>query len=102
MKENEVISEALRRLPRDVFYERQYRLARAINYSANKSVLSESEWTKADDVRCFFAFLNFLSFGIFIIYYTFNMKDVQYLKPFIAQVLAEAKEKDDWNSGKLE
>lgn len=33
---------------------------------------------------------------------TFFLKDVRYLKPFIDQVLAEAQEKDDWNSGKIE
>ena len=29
-------------------------------------------------------------------------KDVSYLKPFIQQVLAEIKEKEDWNSGKIQ
>lgn len=50
MKEGDVIKEALRRLPKDVYQERQYRLTRAINYSANKSVLPESDWTTPEQV----------------------------------------------------
>ncbi len=51
IKENDVTVEALRRLPAEVYQERQYRLARAIQYSANKSVLSKDEWTIAEQVR---------------------------------------------------
>lgn len=50
MKEGDVISEAIRRLPRDVFYERQYRLVRAINHNSSKLILSESEWIKPEEV----------------------------------------------------
>ena len=50
IKDNEITHEALRRLPKDVFFERQYRLARSINVSANKGVLPESEWLKAEEV----------------------------------------------------
>ncbi|CAF0704346.1 unnamed protein product [Brachionus calyciflorus] len=76
MKENEIVREALRRLPGDVFHERQFRLTRAINLSSGKSVLPESEWTTAE-------------------------QDVSYLKPFVEQVVNEQKERDDWNAGKL-
>ncbi|RNA22270.1 cytochrome b-c1 complex subunit 7 [Brachionus plicatilis] len=77
MKENELIKEALRRLPADVYQERQYRLARAINLSSGKSVLPESEWTKPE-------------------------QDVSYLKPFIEQVVNEQKEREDWNAGRFQ
>lgn len=50
MKENEIVKEALRRLPGEVFQERQYRLTRAINLSSGKAVLSESDWTKPEQV----------------------------------------------------
>ena len=50
VKENDVTREALRRLPREVFFERQYRATRAINVSIGKSVLPESEWLKPEQV----------------------------------------------------
>ena len=60
-KDNDITVEALRRLPKEVFQERQFRLAKAISVSANKGVLPESEWLKPEN-------------------------DVSYLKPFIQQV----------------
>ena len=51
MKEsNEVISEAVRRLPPDVFDERQFRLTRAIQQSSGKTILPKSEWTKPEEL----------------------------------------------------
>ena len=51
MKEtNDVIAEAVRRLPKEVFDERQYRLSRAIQYNSGKTILPESEWTKPEQV----------------------------------------------------
>ena len=50
IKDNDISKEALRRLPKEVFFERQFRLARSIGYSANKAVLEESEWIKIEDV----------------------------------------------------
>lgn len=50
IRDNEITKEALRRLPKDVFQERQYRLTRAISLSGNKDVLPQSEWTKPDEV----------------------------------------------------
>jgi ubiquinol-cytochrome c reductase subunit 7 len=60
-KDNPVTTEALRRLPKEVYQERQFRLAKAISVSANKAVLPEAEWIKPEE-------------------------DVSYLKPFIQQV----------------
>jgi ubiquinol-cytochrome c reductase subunit 7 len=54
MKEsNDVIAEAVRRLPKEVFDERQFRLSRAIQYNSGKTILPESQWTKPEDVRTF-------------------------------------------------
>lgn len=50
MKDNEITREALRRLPTEVFMERQFRLTRAINLSSGKSVLPENEWTTTEQV----------------------------------------------------
>ena len=77
MRENEITNEALRRLPADVYQERNYRLARAIGINANKGVLPRDQWTTVE-------------------------QDVSYLKPFVEQVIAEMKEKEDWNSGKIQ
>ena len=54
-RSNPVVEEALRRLPPDVFQERQWRLTRAISANANKDVLPESEWLKSEEV-IFFGF----------------------------------------------
>ena len=74
---NPTVEEALRRLPKDVFQERQFRMARAIGENANKNVLPESEWLKPE-------------------------QDVSYLRPVIQQVVAEQQEIDDWNAGKYD
>jgi ubiquinol-cytochrome c reductase subunit 7 len=50
-KENATTKEALRRLPKDVFQERQFRHAKAINVSGNKDVLPQSEWIKPEQVN---------------------------------------------------
>lgn len=49
-RDNDVTKEALRRLPKDVFQERQWRLTRAIGANANKDVLPESDWTLPENV----------------------------------------------------
>lgn len=51
VRDNELTDEALRRLPKEVYQERQFRLARAINYSANKDVLPQDQWTTAEQVK---------------------------------------------------
>ena len=61
-KDSPVMQEALRRLPKEVFQERQFRLSRAISINANKGVLPEADWLKPED-------------------------DVSYLKPFLQQVV---------------
>lgn len=55
-RDNEITAEALRRLPKDVYQERQWRHARAISFNANKDVLPESEWLKPEQVGLIVAF----------------------------------------------
>ncbi len=102
MKDNEITREALRRLPKDVYIERQYRLTRAINLSAIKSVLPESEWIKPDDVNNFIFRIEFEPLTRTSSFLFLKKKDLSYLKPFIEQVVAERQEKDDWESGKIQ
>jgi ubiquinol-cytochrome c reductase subunit 7 len=101
VKDNEITREALRRLPKDVYIERQYRLTRAINLSAIKSVLPESEWIKPDDVNCFIFRIECETLSQNSSFFL-KKKDLSYLKPFIEQVVAERQEKDDWDSGKIQ
>ncbi|XP_067951654.1 cytochrome b-c1 complex subunit 7-like [Watersipora subatra] len=39
------VKEALRRLPRKTFYEREFRISRAVQLSLQKELLPKSEWT---------------------------------------------------------
>ena len=48
--ETEDVAEALRRLPRNVVDERNYRIARALHLSTQKKILQKSEWTTLDSV----------------------------------------------------
>ena len=50
VRENDVVKEALKRLPKDVYQERQFRLARAIGLSGNKDVLPQDQWTTLEQV----------------------------------------------------
>jgi len=44
------VKEALRRLPRDVQEQRQYRITRALYLSMRKEILPKEEWTSYDTV----------------------------------------------------
>merc|ERR1711872_999326 len=70
--ENEDVKEALRRLPKGELDARNFRIARALNLSNQKTILPKEEWTTFDD-------------------------DVRYLKPFLDQVLKEKAERAEWN-----
>ena len=50
IRDNEVTREALKRLPKDVYQERQWRLTRSIAANANKAVIPESDWLKITEV----------------------------------------------------
>ncbi len=98
---NAITKEALRRLPKDVFQERQWRLARAIGANANKDVLHESEWIKPEQVIWILKQIAH-SMLLELIHGVYFFQDVSYLKPLVQQVVNEQREKDAWNSGKFQ
>merc|ERR1711976_202169 len=69
--ETEVVKEALKRLPPDVWDRRVFRIARAIELSNRKEVLPKEEWTSYDT-------------------------DDRYLGKYIDQVQNEHKERSEW------
>jgi len=54
LKDSPELTEALRRLPRDVAEERQYRITRALYLSMRHEILPKEEWTTYDTVPLFF------------------------------------------------
>jgi len=74
LNETVVVKEAIRRLPRKEYDERQFRISRALNLSCQKIVLPKEQWPSLD-------------------------QDYQYLKPYIMEVLQEYKEQDEWFKG---
>jgi len=50
LRETPDVKEALRRLPKDVAEERQYRVTRALYLSMRKEILPKAEWTTYDSV----------------------------------------------------
>jgi len=72
LKETPEVTEAIRRLPKHVQDERQFRITRAIYLSMRKEVLPKEEWSKWED-------------------------DVKYLRPYLEEVEKEFREYDEWN-----
>ncbi|XP_029847103.3 cytochrome b-c1 complex subunit 7-like [Ixodes scapularis] len=66
-----VIDEAVRRLPKKILDERNFRLLRAVQCSINHSILPKEQWTKMED-------------------------DKSYLDTYIAEVEKELAEKKEW------
>ena len=52
LEETPEVKEALRRLPKKVLDERQFRVTRALYLSMKKEVLPKAEWTKFEEVSC--------------------------------------------------
>jgi ubiquinol-cytochrome c reductase subunit 7 len=50
-EENAEVKEAVRRLPLHLQDQRQFRIARALQLSATKTILPKEEWMKVEDVR---------------------------------------------------
>jgi len=50
LKDSPDVVEALRRLPKHVAEERQYRISRALYLSMRKEILPKEEWTTYDSV----------------------------------------------------
>ncbi|ESO07532.1 hypothetical protein HELRODRAFT_76160, partial [Helobdella robusta] len=73
LAETHEVKEALRRLPRSISGERQFRISRALYLSMRKEILPKEEWTKYNE-------------------------DVRYLRPYIEEVERELDEKAAWNT----
>lgn len=73
--EDEDVTEAIRRLPRSVYDERNFRIMRALNLSMTKTILPKEQWTKYED-------------------------DTKYLEPYLKEVIKEREEKEDWFKNK--
>lgn len=71
LNETPVVAEAIRRLPKEVQDQRNYRILRAVQCSITQSILPKNDWTKFED-------------------------DVPYLEPYIKEVEAEEAEKKEW------
>lgn len=66
--------EAVRRLPSDLMNDRNYRLLRASQLDINKEYLPQDQWVTYEE----------------------NQTAGRYLEPYVQEVLAEWKEKLDW------
>lgn len=73
--ETDDVKEAIRRLPKKEYDERQYRIIRAIHLSMQKDILPKEQWTKWEE-------------------------DVKYLQPYLSEVIRERKERETWDSKK--
>jgi len=72
LSETPAVKEALRRLPKRLLDERQFRMTRALYLSMRKEILPKEEWTKWEN-------------------------DVKYLQPYLAEVEKEMEEEQEWN-----
>lgn len=75
MYENEDVAEAVRRLPKQVYNDRHYRILRALNLSMTKTILPKAEWTKYEE-------------------------DTKYLEPYLNEVIKEREEREEWSKNK--
>ncbi|XP_014473436.1 PREDICTED: cytochrome b-c1 complex subunit 7-like isoform X2 [Dinoponera quadriceps] len=71
--ENEDVLEALRRLPKHLLDERNFRIVRAMQIDSQKRILPEEQWTRYED-------------------------DVMYLQPYIKEVQKEREEREKWEA----
>lgn len=71
-EEHPDVQEALRRLPKHVIDERNFRLIRAIQLDINRKILPKEEWIRYED-------------------------DVLYLTPIVDQVRIERLEREKWD-----
>ncbi|KAH8363622.1 hypothetical protein KR084_012350 [Drosophila pseudotakahashii] len=70
--ESEDVAEAVRRLPRKMYDERNYRILRALHLSMTKTILPKEQWTKYEE-------------------------DIKYLEPYLNEVVKEREEREEWN-----
>ncbi|XP_043065017.1 cytochrome b-c1 complex subunit 7 [Drosophila ficusphila] len=70
--ENEDVAEAVRRLPKKLYDERNYRILRALHLSMTKTILPKEQWTQYEE-------------------------DIKYLEPYLNEVVKEREEREEWN-----
>ncbi|XP_007428939.1 cytochrome b-c1 complex subunit 7 [Python bivittatus] len=68
--ETDVVKEAIKRLPEEVYYERIFRIKRAVQLSLMHEILPKDQWTKYEE-------------------------DKRYLWPHVEEVLRERREKQE-------
>ncbi|XP_014885942.1 cytochrome b-c1 complex subunit 7 [Poecilia latipinna] len=69
--EDSDVKEALRRLPENVYNDRTFRMKRALDLSMKQQILPKDQWTKYEE-------------------------DVNYLTPYLEEVIRERKEREEW------
>ncbi|XP_054909644.1 cytochrome b-c1 complex subunit 7 [Poeciliopsis prolifica] len=69
--EDSDVKEALRRLPENVCNDRMFRIKRALDLSMKQQILPKDQWTKFEE-------------------------DVNYLTPYLEEVIRERKEMEEW------
>uniref|UniRef100_A0A096M1N6 Cytochrome b-c1 complex subunit 7 n=1 Tax=Poecilia formosa TaxID=48698 RepID=A0A096M1N6_POEFO len=69
--EDSDVKEALRRLPENVYNDRTFRMKRAFDLSMKQQILPKDQWTKYEE-------------------------DVNYLTPYLEEVIRERKEREEW------
>ncbi|XP_035284399.1 cytochrome b-c1 complex subunit 7 isoform X2 [Anguilla rostrata] len=69
--EDSDVKEALRRLPEPVYNDRMFRVKRALDLTMKQAILPKHLWTKYEE-------------------------DVNYLEPYLKEVIRERKEKEAW------
>ncbi|XP_041360778.1 cytochrome b-c1 complex subunit 7-like [Gigantopelta aegis] len=72
LDESSDVKEALRRLPKDEYDARMFRIVRALHLSGKKEILPKAEWTSYE-------------------------RDVKYLTPYLEEIQKEKQEKREWN-----
>ncbi|KAJ8267285.1 hypothetical protein COCON_G00124570 [Conger conger] len=71
ISEDADVHEALRRLPETVYNDRMFRIKRALDLNMRQQILPKSQWTKYE-------------------------QDVNYLEPYLKEVIRERKEREEW------
>lgn len=74
LMETSDVVEAVKRLPNQLYDERQFRLSRALLLSTQKAILPKEQWTKPE-------------------------QDIRYLMPYIEEIRKEKAEQAEWAKG---
>ncbi|XP_037055959.1 cytochrome b-c1 complex subunit 7-like [Peromyscus leucopus] len=71
ISETEDVKEAIRRLPKNIYSDRMFRIKRALDLTMRHQILPKQQWTKYEE-------------------------DTFYLGPYLKEVIRERKEKKEW------